>query len=329
MSDDFADAFSQIKPASDTTCLPNDLKLTDFWAYAPTHQYLFEPCNTLWVASAVDSCLPPQPVLNKNGAPRKHAGKLVTIKASRWLDRNHRIDQLTWVPGEPTIIEGRLADKGGWKRHPGVRCFNQYKAAQIELGDAKLASRWIEHVLKIYPDDVEHVVWWLAHRVQRPGEKINHALVLGGASQLGKDTVLEPVKYAVGHWNWHDVLPMQLIGKTTDFLKSVILRVNEARDVGESGRVDRYGLYEHCKPLLAAPPDVLRVNEKYVREYYVANVLGMVVTTNHRDALFLPHDDRRHYVAYSECKAAEFDENYWRGFWRWYHREDGFAHVAA
>ena len=108
-----------------------------------------------------------------------------------------------------------------------------------------------------------------------------------------------------------------------------MLRVNEARDLGESGRVDRYGLYEHCKHILATPPTTMRVNEKYVREYYIENVIGMIITTNYRDALYLPYDDRRHYVAFSECKASEFADDYWPKFWSWYHHEDGFAHVAA
>ena len=32
----------------------------------------------------------------------------------------------------------------------------------------------------------------------------------------------------------------------------------------------------------AAPPDVLRVDEKYLREYCIFNCLGMLITTNHR-----------------------------------------------
>ena len=116
--DDFAGTFSTIKLAANpilSTNLPTDLKIADFWAYAPTHQYLYAPCSTLWVAISIDNVLPPQPALHKNGVPRKQAGKIVTMKASKWLDQNKRIDQMTWVPGEPTLIEGRLADKGGWK----------------------------------------------------------------------------------------------------------------------------------------------------------------------------------------------------------------------
>ena len=80
--------------------------------------------------------------------------------------------------------------------------------------------------------------------MQRPHEKINHALVLGGKQGIGKDTILEPVKYAVGPWNFNEVSPQQLLGRFNGFLKSVILRVSEARDLGE---FDRFAFYDHMK----------------------------------------------------------------------------------
>jgi hypothetical protein len=64
------------------------------------------------------------------------------------------------------------------------------------------AGRWLDHVHKVYPEEAEHIIQWLAHRVQRPQEKINHALVLIGHQGIGKDTLLEPVKTAVGPWNF-------------------------------------------------------------------------------------------------------------------------------
>jgi hypothetical protein len=60
--------------------------------------------------------------------------------------------------------------------------------------------------------------------VQHPGEKINHALVLGGDQGIGKDSMLEPVKRAVGPWNFHEVSPTHLLGRFNNFVKSVILR---------------------------------------------------------------------------------------------------------
>src|SRR5262249_30993539 len=63
---------------------------------------------------------------------------------------------------------------------------------------------------------------WLAHRVQRPGEKINHALVLGGAPKIGKDTLLEPVVRTIGEWNFQNIKLNHLIGKNNSFFKSPV-----------------------------------------------------------------------------------------------------------
>ena len=60
---------------------------------------------------------------------------------------------------------------------------------------------------------------------------------------------------------------------------------------------------EHMKTLAAASPDVLRINEKHIRQYYVPNCCAVIITTNHKtDGMFLPADDRRHYVAWSDLK---------------------------
>ena len=79
----------------------------------------------------------------------------------------------------------------------------------------------------------------------------------------------------------------------------------------------------------AAPPDVLRVDEKNLREYVVANVCGVVITTNHKtDGLYLPSDDRRHYVAWSHLTKEDFAADYWHDLYNWY-AEGGTQHVAA
>ena len=139
--------------------------------------------------------------------------------------------------------------------------------------------------------------------MQRPDEKINHALVLGGNQGIGKDTLLEPVKHAVGPWNFFEVSPQHLLGRFNGFLKSVILRVNEARDLGD---IDRFDFYDHMKAYTAAPPDVLRVDEKHLREYSVFNCCGVIITTNHKaDGIYLPADDRRHFVAWSDADQGQ------------------------
>ena len=73
--------------------------------------------------------------------------------------------------------------------------------------------------------------------------------------------------------------------------------------------------------MLAAPPDMLRINIKYVPQYYIAE--------RHRgdrsrptiriDGLYLPPDDRRHYVGGTEITKEDFEKKdpilaeFWRG----------------
>lgn len=301
------------------------VSLNDFRAFMPDHRYIFMPSRELWVAASVNGRIPPI----DSGRRRKN-GESVLIPASNWLDQHRPVEQMTWAPGEPMLIEDRLMDQGGWFDRPGCVCFNLYRPPTIKRGDSLRAGPWLDHIYRVYPGEAEHLLDWLAHRVQRPQEKINHGIVLGGSQGIGKDTLLEPVKYAVGPWNVAETTPMQLLGRFNGFIKSVILRVSEVRDLGDSDRnANRYQLYEHMKTYMAAPPDVLRVDQKHTQEINVLNVCGVIITTNHKtDGLYLPPDDRRHFVAWSELSAEDFDAEYWTRLYGWY-EAGGYEHVAA
>jgi hypothetical protein len=51
---------------------------------------------------------------------------------------------------------------------------------------------------------------------------------------------------------------------------------------------DEYGAGTPCqaqertKTYIVAPPDQLRVNEKHLREYYIVNCVGIIITTNYQ-----------------------------------------------
>ena len=292
---------------------------SDFQAFMPGHAYIFVPSGELWPASSVNSRIPTiADGVDKDGKPK-------FLSASALLDRNRPVEQMTWAPGLPKVIRDRLISDGGWIDRKGVACFNLYREPTIGRGDASKAGPWIKHVRRVYSDDADHLINFFAHRVQRPHEKINHAIVLGGKPGIGKDTILEPVKRAVGPWNCQEVSPKTIFGRFNGFVKSVILRVSEARDLGD---VDRYQFYEAMKVYCAAPPDVLRVDEKNLREYGVLNCCGVIITTNHKsDGIYLPPDDRRTYVAWSDLSLEDFHEGYWSRLWGWY-EDGGDRHVA-
>jgi hypothetical protein len=296
------------------------VSLEDFYGYMPQHNYMYAPSRELWPASSVNALIKPIQVgIDENGEP-------VFISASRWIDQNRHIEQMTWAPGLPMIIEDRLISEGGWIERNGVRCFNLYRPSSLAHGDPDQAGRWIAHVETVYPENADHIIKWLAHRMQHPEVKINHALVLGGLQGIGKDSLIEPAKRGVGPWNVAEPSPKQLLEKFNGFTRSVILRINEARDLGD---IDRYQFYEHLKVYTAAPPDVIRVNEKHLREYNLLNCCGVIITTNHKnDGIYLPADDRRHYVAWSFLVKEDFTQDYWDDLWGFYDN-GGDRHVAA
>jgi hypothetical protein len=163
--------------------------------------------------------------------------------------------------------------------------------------------------------------------VQFAHSKINHALFLGGPPGIGKDTILEGLKRAIGAWNFIEVSPQIIAGSTfTGYLQSVVLRVSEAHDLGD---VNRFAFYEMMKTITAAPPDVHRVNEKHRPAYYIPNVNGVIITSNYlTNGIYLPPDDRRHYVAWSDCTQCDFESGYFDKLYDWYNR-GGDRHVGA
>jgi hypothetical protein len=299
----------------------HDLTVDDFYAFPPKNAFIFAPAGEFWPRDAVD--LRTKFVF----IGKDDKGEDVLMPASVWLDRKKTVEQITWAPGEPQAIAHRLISEGGWSKQQGCHVFNLYRPPQRKAGDRRKASPWLRHLIHTYgKEQARHIIGFLAHRIQRPQEKINHGLVLAGEQGIGKDTLLEPVKYGVGPWNFKDITPKPLLGRFNPFVKAVVLRISEARDLGE---VSRYDFYEHTKVYLAAPPDVLMCDEKNIREHPIVNVCGVIFTTNHKEGgIYLPPDDRRHYVAWSELKKENFTKSYWNWLWGWYKR-GGIWNVVA
>ena len=295
--------------------------LSDFYAYMPTHNFIFAPTRELWPAESVNARIPPIQVgVDDDGKP-------VKISAARWLDQNRAVVQMTWAPGLPMIIRGRMMSLGGWIERGDVACFNLYRPPTIELGDADEAQPWVDLVHKIYPAEADHIIKYCAQRVQQPQVKVNHALVLGSLAQgIGKDTFLEGLRRAVGPWNFYEIAPKHIFDPFNPWRRSVVLRVSEAKDMGD---VSRFELYESIKTLTTTPPEVIDCNEKHIKQHYVLNVMGIVITTNHlTDGIHLPPEDRRHFVAWSDCTPADFEEGYWNKYWKWFDG-GGDQHIAA
>lgn len=290
--------------------------LDEFFAFLPLHKYFYIPTREFWDGASINSIIEPWPILD---------GKI--MQPTVWLDKLKGMSQMTWHPAWPDVIEGKLTFVGGWKEKTNAKIVNTYNhPPEILSGDASRAKLWRDHLHRIFPGEADEMEFWLAHRIQRPGEKINHALVIGGVQGIGKDSTMEPIKRAVGNWNWAEIGPTDMFGDFNSWVKSVVVRVSEIRDMGE---VDRYKFYEHAKSYITSPPDVVKCNEKYIPAYYVFNVAGFIFTTNHKtNGIYLPRDDRRHFVAWSEELKESFSPDYWDKYWGWLNSGTGVRDIT-
>jgi hypothetical protein len=302
--------------AADFKDVPTGATVNDFYQHGPTNTFIYCKTNDMWPSGSINA----------------RFGK----GASVGIARTHGVEQATWAPGRPMIVRDKLISNGTWISEPGACVYNLYKPAPVNSkGDAKLAEPWLNHAKVIYPDDWQHLLGWFAWRVQRADVKINHCIVLGGDPGIGKDSMIAGLRQAIGPWNMGECNPPNLFEDyTASFLQRVILRVNEARDMGE-GRINRYDFYEGTKTMMADPPETLPVQEKYLKRYEIMNLVGVLITTNNKtNGLYLPHDDRRYYVAWSPLKPADISPGYFTNLWAWYAERDstgasGFDHVAA
>jgi hypothetical protein len=295
-----------------------------FVAFLPLKKYVYLPTGDMWPKETINSVIPPVVVgIKADGSPR-------TMPAATWLDNNSPVTQMSWLPGKGRVVAKSIVTSAGLEHDPTSAVYNSYRGPAVEAGEAAKAKPWLDHVRALYPGDADHMFDFFAHAVQKPWEKVNHGLLLGGAPGIGKDTLLHPVLKAVGYWNTTNISPSRIRESFNGFIKSVVLVIDEIRDLGD---VNQWSFYEQTKTLLASPPLTLQVNEKFKPAYAVPNVVHVVMTTNSKcDGLYLPDDDRRHYVAWSDAAgtgdASCQPQSYFRGLWGWMNGK-GCGHVAA
>lgn len=304
--------------------LPEGLRHTDLVAHALSSKFIYRPTGEEWPAITVD----------------KRLGKVITgydkekeadilMPSSTFIMKTNVVEQKTWMPGSPEIIEGIVMLAGGIQPKSGARVYNLYRPPIIKPGDPTKAGRWLDHVRMVYGDEpgvAEHIICFMACAIQFPGVKINHMMLLGGAPGIGKDTILVPLRYGVGAWNFAEIRPSQLKGDFNGWQQAVVLRINEMHDLGA---LTMFQLYECLKPVGASPPETLPVNRKFMDEYYIPNVVKGIGTTNYlQNGVYLPPEDRRTFVAWSKLEANEPGEDYFNGLHSWLEAE-GNCHVVA
>jgi hypothetical protein len=190
------------------------------------------------------------------------------------------------------------------------------------------ASQWLAHVERMVPEkfEREHLLNALAHKVQFPGHKINHAILMGGNHGSGKDTLFAPFVWAIGgdaKANCSLVKNEDLSSQWGYALECEVMEIAELR---QAEAKDRRALENTLKPIIAAPPELLMVNRKGLHPYMALNRVFVIAFSNERVAISLPSEDRRWFVIW--CAASKLPEAQAVSLWNWYQHRGGFEAVA-
>ena len=247
-------------------------------------------------------------------------GKNPKIEASVCYDENRQaagarsLVGVTFAAGESVLVAQN-----------GLVYGNRWRNARPAPMDGD-ASLWLAHVERMIPVkfECEHLLNMLAHKLQFPAIKINHALLLGGNHGSGKDTMLAPFLWAVGKPNIQLVKNEELTSQWGYALESEIMVINELR---QAEAKDRRAIENHLKPIIAAPPDMLPVNRKGRHPYMAMNRVLVIAYSNERVAISIPGEDRRWFVLWSD--AAKLPEAEAVRLWNWYQNMNGNAIVAG
>lgn len=143
-----------------------------------------------------------------------------------------------------------------------------------------------------------HILNVLAFFTQKPGQKLNHAIVMYGPTQgTGKDSCFVPLLRFYGDHNVANIQPEEVTGQFTAFLCSMLCVINEMINF------EKLAVANRMKPWLAAPPATIPVNMKFVQPFTVPNVVNFIIHTNYADAIRMDDTDRRFWV--HECLLTE------------------------
>jgi hypothetical protein len=156
------------------------------------------------------------------------------------------VDAVTYRPGEGPIyseeVNGTQRDAFNTWRGPSLKPAERATDADVAPG--------LKHIDLIFgPPGAparERFLDWCAFNVQRPGVKINYALLLVGPEGVGKDTAVEPLRRMLGSHNTATIDADAIFEPfNSGFLPRQLLILNEAC-AGGFGCVDRRNSLHSC-----------------------------------------------------------------------------------
>ena len=248
--------------------------------------------------------------------------------AKRRIEAATSFDELRQAKGAKALVGVTYAaGESVLVARDGMVYGNRWRDARPKAAAGDV-SQWMAHVERMVPEKFErdHLLNALAHKVQFPTHKINHAILMGGNHGSGKDTLFAPFFWAIGGRAKVNCSMIKNEDLTSQWGYGLECEVMEIAELRQAEAKDRRALENHLKPIIAAPPEYLMVNRKGLHPYYALNRVFVIAFSNERVAISIPSEDRRWFVIWAE--ASKLPEAQAVSLWNWYQHRGGFEAVA-
>jgi hypothetical protein len=185
----------------------------------------------------------------------------------------------------------------------GCRVLNLWRPPVWKVReDAPEPKVFLDHLEYLFDADrtaVDHVLDYLAHMLQRPAERVGHALLITSeAKGIGKSTLGNIVRNLVGEQNSRVVQTKDLKGQFDGWLVGkLVVQVDEVYEAGN------WDLANKLKPLITER--TVSVNVKYGPQMEVENYARFIMFSNHTAPLNIEEGDRRYFVVNSRAEPKE------------------------
>ena len=162
-----------------------------------------------------------------------------------------------------------------------------------------------------HTDNLNYLVHYLAHIIQKPGEKLPFCIIFTGKQGAGKDTILIALSKIVGyHMINSEANPENLVGKhALGLVKKLLVAFNESE---AKNTFDYVGV---VKSLIT--DNKLTVNPKNLQPYDISNRARLFVFSNKANPIKFDGVSRdRRFIAWKTTdKYISKHNKFWKGFY--------------
>ena len=226
------------------------------------------------------------------------------LSINSFLTDNDYLEKVQNLAFDPTRSPGIYEENG-------LKWLNTYRPSNVVSveGDATPFKDFIEYLV---PDELErtHLLKMFAQLVQKPGEKLGHALILGSREHgIGKSMLMEILFELLGEQNCRKASSEELESQFNSYIEGTQLVLIEEINLGAGGRK----VYNKLKDQITS--DVTPMRRLYQDARPVRNVASFIFLTNLDRPLLIDKEDRRYFVLNSPAEPRE--NAYYVGFNEW------------